>query len=113
MSYILQRDHWWDIIFLNIYAPTEDKIDYLKERFYEELEHMFEKLHKYRINILLGYFNAKINIFNQTIGNESLHEISNANRATVVKYATSKNCIVKSTKFPHPKMYKFTRKSPD
>jgi hypothetical protein len=35
MSYIILRGHWCDIIVLNVHAPTEDKTDDLKNRFYE------------------------------------------------------------------------------
>jgi hypothetical protein len=50
----------------------------MKYRFYEELEYVFSKFPKYHMNIFWR-FNAKIgkkDIFNPTIGNESLHEIS-------------------------------------
>jgi hypothetical protein len=60
---------------------------------------------------LLGDFNAKVgreDIFKPTIGNESLHEISNDNGA-----ATSKNLIVKSMMFPHRNVHKFTWTSTD
>jgi hypothetical protein len=43
------------------------------------------------MKILLGDFNAKIgkeNIFRPTIGNESLHEISNDNGVRIVNFAT-------------------------
>jgi hypothetical protein len=52
------------------------------------------------------------NIFKPTIGNESLHEISNNNGVRVVNFATSKN-FVKSTMFPHRNIHKFTWTSPD
>jgi hypothetical protein len=35
-----------DIIVLNVHAPTEDKIDDAKDRFYEEVEHVFNKFPK-------------------------------------------------------------------
>jgi hypothetical protein len=57
---------------LNVHAPTEDKIDDIKDRFYEELEHAFDKSPKYHMNILLRDFNAKVgreDIFKPTIGN--------------------------------------------
>jgi hypothetical protein len=38
MSYIILRGHWSNIIVLKVHAPTEDKIDNIKDRFYEELE---------------------------------------------------------------------------
>jgi hypothetical protein len=56
------------------------------------------------MKILLGDFNAKIgrkDILTPTVGNESLHEISNDNGVRVVNFVTSKNLTVKSTLFPH------------
>ncbi|PNF27854.1 hypothetical protein B7P43_G09196 [Cryptotermes secundus] len=101
---------------MNVHAPTEDKIDDIKDGFYEELEHVFDKFPKYPMKILLGDFNAKVgreDIFKPTIGNESLHEISNDNGVRVVNFATSKNLTVKSTMFPHRNIHKFTWTSPD
>jgi hypothetical protein len=50
MSYIVLRDRWFHVIVLNVYAPTEDKIDDIRKRFYEELEQVFDKFPKYHIN---------------------------------------------------------------
>jgi hypothetical protein len=41
-------------VFLNIHAPTEDKINDVKVSFYEELERVFDKFPKYHKKILLG-----------------------------------------------------------
>jgi hypothetical protein len=60
MSYIILRGHWCDIIVLNVHTPTEDKIDDAKDRFYEEVEHVFDKFPKYDVKILLVDFNAKV-----------------------------------------------------
>jgi hypothetical protein len=38
ISHIILRGRWCNIIVLNGHAPTEDKIDDIKDRFYEELE---------------------------------------------------------------------------
>ncbi|PNF34140.1 hypothetical protein B7P43_G01150 [Cryptotermes secundus] len=38
ISYIILKGRWCDSIVMNVHAPTEDKIDDIKERFYEELE---------------------------------------------------------------------------
>jgi hypothetical protein len=35
MSYIILRGRWCNIIVLNVHAPTEDKTDDIKDRFYE------------------------------------------------------------------------------
>jgi hypothetical protein len=68
------------------------------------------------MKILLGDFNEKVgreNNFKPTIGNKSLHEISNDNGVRVVNFATSKNLVVKSTMFPHCKIHKYTYTSPE
>jgi hypothetical protein len=107
MSYIKLRGRWCHIIVLNVNAPTEDKIDDVKDSFYEELELVFDELPKYHMIILLD-FNAKVgreDIFKPTIGNESLHEISKDNGVRLVNFATSKNIRVKSFDVPtsqHP-----------
>ena len=70
----------------------------------------------YHMKILLGDFNAKVgreNIFQPTIGTESVHPESNDNGIRLVNFATSKNLIVKSTKFPHRNIHKYTWTSPD
>jgi hypothetical protein len=93
-----------------------DKIDEMKDRFYEEQEHIFDKLPKYYMKIMVGELNAKVgreDSFKLTIGNERLHEISNDNGVGVVNFATFKNLIVKSTMFPHRNIHKFTWTSPD
>jgi hypothetical protein len=102
MSHIILRGYWCDIIVLNVLVPTEDKIGDMKDRFYEELECVFDKFPKYRMKILLGVFNAKIgreDIFKISIGNESLHELSSDNGVRIINTATCKNLTVKSTMF--------------
>jgi endonuclease/exonuclease/phosphatase family metal-dependent hydrolase len=63
------------------------------------------------MKIFLGDFNAKAgreDIFKSTIGNESLHEISNYNGVRLVNFAKSKNLRVKSTMSPHHNIHKYT-----
>jgi hypothetical protein len=110
MSYIILRSRWFHIIVLNVHAPTEGKIDDVKDSFCEELECIFDQFPKYHMKILLGDFNAKVgreDIFKLTIGNESLHEISNDNGVRVANFATSKNHIIKSIMFPHCNIHKY------
>jgi exonuclease III len=74
-------------------AQLKIKIPDIKNRFYEELEQVFDKFPKCHVNILLGDFNAKVcreDIFKPTIENESLREINNDNGVRVVNFATSK-----------------------
>jgi hypothetical protein len=45
---------------LNVNASTEDKINDIKNSFYEELEQVFDKFPKYHMKMLFGDFNAKV-----------------------------------------------------
>jgi len=99
-----------------MHAPSEEKSDDSKERFYEELDRGFDYFPKYHMKILLGDFNVKVrreNIFKPTIGNESLHQDSNDNGVRIVRFVTSKNLVVKSWMFPHRHIHKYTWTSPD
>jgi hypothetical protein len=67
------------------------------------------------MKILLD-FNAKVGreeIFKLTIGNESLHKMSNDNGVRLVNFATSKILRVKSKMFPHRSSHKYTWTFPD
>jgi hypothetical protein len=82
MSCIILRGCWCHIIILNVRAQTDNKTDDVKDNFYEELEHVFDKFPKYHMKILLGDFIAKVDredIFKPTVGNVSLCETSNGN----------------------------------
>jgi exonuclease III len=59
MSYIILRGCCCNNV-LNVHAPTEDKIDDIKDRFYEEQEQEFDKFLRYHMKILLGDFNAEV-----------------------------------------------------
>jgi hypothetical protein len=72
MSYITLRVRWCDVV-LNVHS-CEDKSDYVKDSFYEELGRVFEQFPRYDIKILFDDFNAKVgreDIFKLAIRNES------------------------------------------
>jgi hypothetical protein len=99
-----------------VHGPCEDKGDEEIDSFFVKLGRVFDQFPKYGMKIILGDFNAKVgreDIFKPTIGNESLHEISNDNGVSVVNFATSKNLVVKSKMFPHCKIRKYTWTSPE
>jgi hypothetical protein len=58
MLYTILRGGWCDMIVLNVHAPTEDEIHYVKDRLHKELQYEFDKFPKYHMKILLE-FNAK------------------------------------------------------
>jgi hypothetical protein len=59
MAYIMLRGHWCDIIVQKVHAPTQDKINDLKDSFYKELERIFDKFPKHHMKMLLN-FSAKV-----------------------------------------------------
>jgi hypothetical protein len=116
MPCVVLRGRWFNIIVLNMYAPSDEKSDEAKDRFYEDLVQVFYHFLKCHIKILLQDFNAKLerqNIFKPTIGNDSLHQDSNDNGVIIVNFDTSKILIVTSTMFPHRSFHKFNWTSPD
>jgi hypothetical protein len=87
----------------------EDKTDETKDRFYEE-QNVVGNFLKCHMIIMLGEFNGKVGrevIFKPTIGNDSLHEFSNDKGVEVINFATSKNLLIKSTKFSSRNFHKF------
>jgi hypothetical protein len=59
MLYITLRGYWFDVIALNMHAPTEDKSDDdTKDSFYKNPEHVFDQFLKYHMKILLAVLNA-------------------------------------------------------
>jgi hypothetical protein len=78
-----------------VHTPCEEKSDDVKDSFCEELDmYLISRYRRHNIKKLLGEFNAKVgteDIFKQTIGNDSPHEINNYNGVTVINIATSKN----------------------
>jgi hypothetical protein len=98
MSYIILRGRYHDIIVLNVHTRKRDKIDDVNDKFYEELDQVFDNFPKYHMKIWIGDFNAKVgkeDIFKPTVGNDSLHEISNDSGVRVVNFATSEILLLK------------------
>jgi hypothetical protein len=82
----------------------------VKNSFYEELERVFDKFHKYHVKILLGDCNVKVGRENNSklaVGNQSLHEISNDNGVRVANFATSKNLTVKARCFAYCNIHEY------
>jgi hypothetical protein len=43
-----------------VHAPCEDKSNYVKDNFYEELGRVFDQFPRYDMKVLLGDFNANV-----------------------------------------------------
>lgn len=110
------KGKFFNITFINVYAPTEDKSDEVKGEFYEQLEREYDLAPAWDIKIILGDFNAKIGremVYRPTIGPHSLHELSNDNGKRLIDFAMSRNAVISSTYFNHKDIHKATWRSPD
>jgi hypothetical protein len=84
-----------------INASCGSQSDDTKNSFYEELDHVSDQFLKYHMKVVL-HLNVKVrreDIFEPTIGNDSLHGVSDDNLVRVVNFATLKIVIAKSTVF--------------
>jgi hypothetical protein len=94
---------------LNVRAPTEDKINDMKDSFYEKLGRVFDKLSKHHTKILLGDFSAKEG---HIAASEILQENNNDNVVRAVNFVASKYVIDASTMLVYCKIHEFTWTSP-
>ncbi|PNF19615.1 hypothetical protein B7P43_G03232 [Cryptotermes secundus] len=72
ISYIILKGRWCDIIVMNVHAPTGDKIDDIMDRFYKELEHVFDKFPK---NKKREYLKDKIDELAMNSKNKNIRDL--------------------------------------
>jgi len=116
MSVLTIEAQWFDISFVNVHAPTEDKSQDEKETFYEQLESALNLIPSNRIQIVLGDLNAKVGkeeMFRQVTGGHSLHDETNDNGTKLIDFAIGNGLVIRSTMFPHKNIHKGTWRSPD
>jgi exonuclease III len=105
-----------NITMINVYAPTEDKTEEIKEQFYDDLQSMVDKVPKSDLIIILGDVNAKLGkepAYQKITGKHTLHEETNRNGEFLCDFAAANNMIVMSTQFQHKQIHKGTWRSPD
>ncbi|XP_025191734.1 craniofacial development protein 2-like, partial [Melanaphis sacchari] len=109
IAILIVKAKFFDIVFLNVHAPTEEKSQEEKEEFYAELEDILSRINNSKIRIILGDMNAKIGkeqFLKPTIRKYSLHETTNDNSMKLVDLATGKGFRIMSTMFPHKDIHK-------
>ena len=105
-----------NITLINIYAPTEDKEENIKEQFYEELQRTQYEFPKHDLTVILGDMNAKLGkekTFSQVVGRHTLHNSSNKNGELAANYVISNDTFLISPNFQHKKIPNGTWISPD
>ena len=101
---------------INAHAPTEDKDDEEKDKFYLELETVYSQCPKHDIKIVLGDSNAKVGKEGNNyphIRRNGLHEECNGNGNKLVQGTTATDMIIGGTIFAHKNIHKVTWRSPD
>jgi hypothetical protein len=79
---------------INIYAPTEDKMDVEKEKFYDDRQTALDRTPKSDTVIVLDDTNAKLgkeDVYNEVSGKHTLHELSNRNGEMLLEFALGNN----------------------
>lgn len=107
---------WFNIEFVNVDAPTEEKEEVEKDEFYSLLNKFMNDILANHIQIVLGDFNAKIgkeNYFRLIISIHSLYELSNYNGGRLIALATENGFKIKSTMFKHKNIHNGTWRSPN
>ena len=105
-----------NIPLINIYAPTKDKEEDIKEQFYEELKGTQDRVPKHDITIILCDINVKLGkekAFSKVVGRHTLHNIPKENGEMVANYVNSNDMFLISTNFQHKKIHTGTWTSPD
>ena len=105
-----------NITLVNAYAPTEDKTDEIKEKFYEDLQYVINSIPQSDTIIILGDFNAKLGkeiVYSSVTGQFTLHEETSGNGELLCQFAIGNNLTIMSTQFQHKQIHKGTWVSPD
>jgi exonuclease III len=111
LCYIRIAGPIFDVIIINAYVPTEEKEEYLKNEFYDDLEKIIDTTTNSCIKILIGDFNAKIwkeDMYRPTIGLNDLHDVSNDNGTRLINLCLAKGFNLSSTYFTRKDIHKQT-----
>ena len=101
---------------IQCYAPTNDSDEENKDQFYNRLQTIIDKCPVKDVNILMGYFNAKIGKDNtgyeEVMGKHGLGEI-NENGERFADTCALNKIVIGGSIFPHKRIHKATWVSPD
>jgi exonuclease III len=89
---------------INMYVPTEDKVDAEKEKFYDDLQTVIDRTPKSDTILVLGDANTKLrmeDVYRGVSRKHTLHEIPNRNGKMLLELALGNNLTVMSTQFQH------------
>jgi endonuclease/exonuclease/phosphatase family metal-dependent hydrolase len=101
---------------IQCYAPTNDKEESKKEKFYTKLQSIVEKKRKRDIIIMMGDLNAKVgednSSFEEVMGKHGLGKM-NENGEILANFCASNQLVIGGSIFQHKRIHKATWISPD
>lgn len=115
LSYIRVKFEPNNLSVINVYAPTEQANEEIKQEFYNELEKLYDEVPKRDTLIILGDFNAQVGretCYREIANIHTIHEVTNENGEMLCNFATATNMFIMSTKFRHKKNHKITWMQP-
>jgi hypothetical protein len=111
LCWIRVRGKFRNYSIINAHAPTEDKDDEEKDKFYLELETIYSQCPRHDIKMVLGDFNAKVGKEESNYPyaeRNGLHEDCNGNGYKLVQFAAAIDMIIGGTTLTHKNIYKVT-----
>lgn len=96
---------------IQVYAPTEDSKDEVKEGFYEQLQETVKEVQKRDKLIVMGDLNARVGnnakVWREVIGKQG-EVVENGNGKRLLQFCAENDMVVTNTWFQHKDIHKFT-----
>jgi len=108
LCYLIITGKTLDIVIMSCYASTETANNDYKDSFYDNLEWVYDMIHRNCIRILVGDQNSQVrreHAFRHTIGKESMQSESN-NGLRLISFTSTKGLVISSTQFQRNEIYK-------
>ena len=101
---------------IQVYAPTNDAEEEVKEDFYHQLQSAYNKRKARDLTMGIGDLNAKVGSDNRnweaSMGTHG-EGVINENGEMFCDFCASNGLVIRGTLFPHKKSHKLTWRSPD
>ena len=101
---------------IQVYAPTNDAEERVKEDFYHQLQSVHNKMKARDLTMVIGDLNAKVGSDNRnweaSMGTHG-DGVINENSEMFCDFCASNELVIGGTLFPHKKSHKLTWSSPD
>ena len=101
---------------IQCYAPTNDSDEENKNKFYDQLKAVFDRIPQHDMVFFIGDINAKVGTENTNIEHvigKHGNGMQNENGEQLNDFCLTNRCVIEGTIFPHKNIHKLTWKSPD